>query len=41
MVIDKGQVVERGCAAEILAHPVHPITRQLVEAAQLTTGIAL
>lgn len=41
MVIDKGQVVERGCAAEILAHPVHPITRQLAEAAQLTTGIAL
>jgi peptide/nickel transport system ATP-binding protein/peptide/nickel transport system permease protein len=41
MVIDKGQVVEHGCAAKILAHPLHPITRQLVEASQLKTGIAL
>lgn len=39
MVIDKGLVVEQGRAAELLTCPAHAVTRQLVEAAQLTTGI--
>ncbi|EPJ9458049.1 ATP-binding cassette domain-containing protein, partial [Pluralibacter gergoviae] len=41
MVIDNGRVVEEGLAAALLAHPAHPATRRLVDAARLTDGITM
>ncbi|WP_330992749.1 ATP-binding cassette domain-containing protein [Pluralibacter gergoviae] len=41
MVIDNGRVVEEGRAAALLAHPTHPATRRLVDAARLTDGITM
>ncbi|EMM3274974.1 ATP-binding cassette domain-containing protein, partial [Pluralibacter gergoviae] len=41
MVIDDGRVVEEGRAAALLAHPAHPATRRLIDAARLTSGVTI
>lgn len=38
MILDHGRVVEYGDAATLLSHPSHPLTQQLRDATQLTTG---